>query len=102
MIEQWADITLAARERQGESFYTNSPQAYFIDNLKAAKASRRTPPDWWHELRKQELARQREQEHGLAHVLRARNVARIVTREEQSSCRNVECLRGSSRSRPCR
>ena len=62
LIEQWADITLAARERQGESFFTKSPQAYFIDNLKAAKASHRTPPDWWHELRKQELARQRDQQ----------------------------------------
>ena len=39
---------------------------------------------------------------GLAHVLRARNVARNVTRKERSSCQDVEFLRGSSRSRPCR
>ncbi len=71
LIEQWADITLAARERQGEGFFTKSPQAYFIDNLKAAKASRRTPPDWWHELRKQELARQREQEREKAQLFRS-------------------------------
>ena len=62
LVEQWADITLAAMERNGEKFFKHSPQAYFIDNLKAAKESRRTPPDWWHELRKQELARERQQE----------------------------------------
>ncbi len=75
LIEQWADITLAARERQGESFFTNSPQAYFIDNLKAAKTSRRTPPDWWHELRKQELVRQREQEREKAQLFRSEDDA---------------------------
>ncbi len=75
LIEQWADITLAARDRQGNSFFTNSPQAYFIDNLKAAKESRRTPPDWWHELRKQELARQREQERSKAQLFRSEDDA---------------------------
>jgi len=75
MIEQWADITLAARERQGETFFTNSPQAYFIDNLKAAKESRRTPPDWWHELRKQELARQREQVKAKSQIFRSEDDA---------------------------
>ena len=44
----------------------------------------------------------RESVSGLAHVLRARNVARNVTRKERSSCQDVEFLRGSSRSRPCR
>jgi hypothetical protein len=57
LLEQWADITLAARERQGEKFFRSSPQAYFIDNVREAAANRRTPPDWWRELRKQEARR---------------------------------------------
>ncbi len=74
-IEQWADITLAAMERNGEGFFKRSPQAYFIDNLKAAKDSRRTPPDWWHELRKQELAKEREQERQKAQLFRSEDDA---------------------------
>ena len=50
-------MTLAAKERSGESFFTNSPAAYFIDNLKEQAAGRRTPPDWWRELRKEEERR---------------------------------------------
>jgi len=70
-IEQWADITLAARERHGPGFFKNSPQAYFIDNVKAAVGSGRTPPDWWRELRKQELQRERDQERSKARLLDA-------------------------------
>ncbi|MDB5389427.1 MAG: hypothetical protein JWM11_5073 [Planctomycetaceae bacterium] len=69
LIEQWADITLAARERQGEKFFTKSPQAYFTDNLKAAAADRRTPPDWWRELRKRERELEREQEQSKSQLL---------------------------------
>ncbi len=61
-LEQWADITLAAQERHGETFFKKSPQAYFIDNVKAAADGKRTPPDWWRELRKQELLQQQEQQ----------------------------------------
>lgn len=61
IIEQWSDITLAAMERHGPQFFKKSPQAYFMDNVVAATDKRRTPPDWWRELRKQELNRQREQ-----------------------------------------
>lgn len=61
-IEQWADITLAARERHGETFFKRSPQAYFLDNLQQAAAGHRTPPDWWRELRKQEREQQQRQE----------------------------------------
>ncbi len=75
LVEQWADITLAAMERNGSDFFTSSPQAYFIDNLKAAKESRRTPPDWWHELRKQELAKEREQERQKAQLFRSEDDA---------------------------
>jgi len=62
LVEQWADITLAAIERHGTEFFTRSPQAYFVDNVKAAADQRRTPPDWWRELRKQELQQEREQD----------------------------------------
>jgi len=62
LIHQWADITLAAIEHRGRHFFTNSPQAYFVDNIKAAAARRRTPPDWWRALRKRELHLQAQQE----------------------------------------
>ena len=47
LVQQWADITLAARERHGRSFFRKSPQAYFVDNLRQAAEHGRTPPDWW-------------------------------------------------------
>ena len=71
LIEQWADITLAAIERHGETFFHRSPQAYFVDNVKAAAEHRRTPPDWWRELRKRERQIEREQEQSKAAVLPA-------------------------------
>jgi hypothetical protein len=55
LLQQWADITLAARERHGLSFFERSMAAYYIDNVKAAKKDGRSPPDWWHEFKKQEL-----------------------------------------------
>jgi hypothetical protein len=39
------------------SFFKNSPQAFFIDNLKEQAAGRRTPPDWWRAVRKEEERR---------------------------------------------
>ena len=54
VLREWVDITLAARERFGASFFRKSPQAYLIDNLKNAARGNRTPPDWWHALRKAE------------------------------------------------
>jgi hypothetical protein len=59
LVGEWADITLAARERNGETFFKTSPQAYFIDNIKHAATGKRTPPDWWRKLRKDEDALQR-------------------------------------------
>ena len=50
-------MTLAAKERNGETFFKTSPQAYFVDNLKEQAAGRRTPPDWWRNLRKEEERR---------------------------------------------
>jgi hypothetical protein len=54
ILREWVDITLAARERFGPSFFRKSPQAYLIDNLKNAARGHRTPPDWWHALRRAE------------------------------------------------
>lgn len=68
-VEQWADITLAAGERHGASFFTSSPQAYFIDNMKAAAKDGRTPPDWWRDMRKQELQQERDRERAKAELL---------------------------------
>jgi hypothetical protein len=54
LLREWVDITLAARERFGMAFFKRSPQAYFVDNVRQASVGRRTPPDWWHDLRKAE------------------------------------------------
>ena len=53
-VREWLDITLAAKERFGMQFFKSSPAAYLTDNLKEAASGRRTPPDWWHNLRKAE------------------------------------------------
>ena len=60
IVREWADITLAARERHGEEFFKKSAAAYFLDNVRHAAAGTRTAPDWWRELRREELRRQRE------------------------------------------
>lgn len=54
LLHEWLDITLAARERNGDSYFKRSPAAYFIDNVQKAAQGTRTPPDWWQELRRQE------------------------------------------------
>ena len=57
LIQVWADITLAAKERS-PGFFKVSPQAYFMDNVERASRGTRTPPDWWYEHRKQEERRE--------------------------------------------
>ena len=57
-IREWVDITLAARERFGLKFFNRSPMAYLIDNLKKSASDGRTPPDWWHDIRKAEEKKQ--------------------------------------------
>ena len=69
LLSEWADIALAALERNGEKFFTTSPAAYFIDNIKAASAGKRTPPDWWRELRKRERRLEAKQEEAKATLL---------------------------------
>jgi hypothetical protein len=60
VLQQWLDITLAARERHGESFFKKSAAAYFINNVQNAVQGKRTPPDWWHDLVREERRRQAE------------------------------------------
>lgn len=54
MLREWLDITLAAKERFGAKFFKRSPAAFLIDNLRHAKRGLRTPPDWWHRLKRME------------------------------------------------
>ena len=52
------DITQTAKERFGATYFKKSPQAYLVDNLKNAAKGNRTPPDWWHEVRRAEARTQ--------------------------------------------
>jgi hypothetical protein len=56
LLTLWADITLA-RAEQGLPF-TKSRQAFFMHNVKAAANGRRTPPDWYQDLKKEEKRKQ--------------------------------------------
>ncbi len=53
-IQMWTDVTLAALERKGRAFFRVSPEAFFMDNIQNAAQGRRTPPDWFLEIQKQE------------------------------------------------
>lgn len=53
-LREWVDITQAAKERFGPRFFKKSPQAYLVDSLNHATTGNRTPPDWWHEMRRAE------------------------------------------------
>jgi hypothetical protein len=58
LLREWTDITQTAKERFGASFFKKSPQAFLVDNLKYAAKGNRTPPDWWHEIRRAEARTQ--------------------------------------------
>lgn len=94
LIEQWADITLAARDRNGEKFFKVSPQAYFMDNLKAASTNGRTPPDWWHELRKQERQQERDRERSKEKLLQTADDAFKTYLETEARTAFAEVLHG--------
>lgn len=57
LIQRWADITLAAKERFGMGFFKKNPQAFFVDSLREAAKGTRTPPDWWWAFKKEEESR---------------------------------------------
>lgn len=54
LVRQWSDVTLAALENKGPSFFKRSPQAYFMHYVQQAAQGTRTPPDWWLELKNAE------------------------------------------------
>lgn len=54
LLEEWADITLAKLERQGQGSFRRSPMAYFVDAVSKAHEGKRTPPDWWNDIRREE------------------------------------------------
>lgn len=81
LLGQWADITLAAQEQRGASFFKKSPQAYFRDNVNAAAAGRRTPPDWWHDLRREEERRSWEKR---ARPIQTKSAVRSPEQERQA------------------
>ncbi len=55
LLQQWIDITLAAIER---GVIDKSPQAYFTYYVQ----NKMTPPDWWHELKRQERQQEADQQ----------------------------------------
>jgi hypothetical protein len=59
LVQVWADITIAAKERS-PSFFKVGPQAYFLDSIENASKGARTPPDWWYDHRKEAERRDRE------------------------------------------
>ena len=54
LVREWIDITLAAKERFGVSFFNRSPAAFLRYYLQRAAAGKDGPPDWWLEIRKTE------------------------------------------------
>ena len=54
LVAQWTDITQAALELFGTQHFRKSPMAYLVDSLSKAAQGIRTPPDWWHEVRRKE------------------------------------------------
>jgi hypothetical protein len=57
LVQVWADVTISAIESKAQGFFRSSPQAYLLDNLKHAAVGRRTPPDWYRELKKRQAER---------------------------------------------
>jgi hypothetical protein len=64
LIQEWVDITLAAKERFGPEFFRRSPAAFFVDNVENAAAGGRTPPDWWRELQRAERRERKRHKRG--------------------------------------
>ncbi|AMV35099.1 hypothetical protein VN12_23435 [Pirellula sp. SH-Sr6A] len=54
LLAEWADITQAAIERFGVSYFHKSPMAYLVDSVTKAAQGTRTCPDWWQDLKRAE------------------------------------------------
>jgi 5-hydroxyisourate hydrolase-like protein (transthyretin family) len=94
LIQTWTDITLAAKEKHGTGFFKRSPQAYFMDNIEKASQGTRTPPDWWHEYRKEEDRRERESKRQVLGLPVSDGAAKEEKDEDQAF---EEYLRGEAR-----
>lgn len=94
LIQTWTDITLAAKEKHGVGFFKRSPQAYFMDNIEKASQGTRTPPDWWHEYRKEEDRRERESKRQVLGLPVSDGAAKDEKDENQAF---EEYLRGEAR-----
>ncbi len=49
-IDLWTEITIAAKDQFGDAFFRKGPIPYLRDNLNAAAAQFRVPPDWWRRI----------------------------------------------------
>ena len=83
-IQLWADVTLAAIETRGPSFFRKSPPAFFMDSIQNAVRSGRTPPEWFWDLRQQEQRRRDEQ------IRCVRRSRKLRGREEPGKQRSVD------------
>ena len=72
-VQLWTDVTLAAMESKGPSFFRRSPQAFFMDNIQNAVRGQRTPPEWFWDLRKQEQQRRADRARQVRSKARAAN-----------------------------
>lgn len=66
MVQEWADITLAAKERK---IITKDPKAYFNYYIQRAARRASTAPDWWLELRKAEERRKWDEQRAAAPLI---------------------------------
>ena len=57
LLSEWIDITQAAIERFGLSYFHKSPMAFLVDSVSKASKGNRTAPDWWQEMRRAENRR---------------------------------------------
>ena len=86
LVREWIDITLAAKERFGMSFFNRSPAAYLRYYLQRAAAGKDGPPDWWIEVRKAE-------EHARAERARKRRSAQSPDQLPQKAMDSLDSLR---------
>ncbi len=54
LLAEWVDITQAAQERHGVTFFKKSAMAFFVDSVSKAHQGKRSAPDWWQELKRAE------------------------------------------------
>ena len=86
LLGEWIDITQAALERFGQNFFRKSPMAYLADSLRHAVDGTRTPPDWWHAVRKAEQQSQEPTVEG--RQLFSRLIAEVFGTDQQSIARS--------------